>query len=108
MTYANDYDDTLPPDLETLVRLGSASEKQLRAPGAPLGTVSYVYLLGGRKIGGVRDPARTVMAYEKPEWSVLRDKVNVLFADGHVERVTVEQMEELVRATKKQLEGKPR
>ena len=78
--YANDHEDKLPPDLES-VKPYCDTEKLLRSPNKPVDFdgPSYVYI-PGQTLGMY--PGNFV-AYENPAFCV--EGVNVLHLDGHVE-----------------------
>lgn len=99
MMYAADHEDTLPPDLATIWESGYVADGKVfvcpssfSQPAAGAATLrtgqgcDYDYfggLLG--KLEDVSDPARTILAADRP--GNQRRGFNVLFADGHVETV---------------------
>ncbi len=96
--YAIDHDDTLPPDLQTLVDRGLFSPDLLQGPE---GRPRYVYVQPGRAMRTVTDAQRQILAYEAfDEWG---EGINVLFIDGHVEHVA--ERARFERLLKESLEG---
>jgi hypothetical protein len=99
LIYANDHDDKLPPDLETLVSEPYLSSDQLESNMKPIAFdgPSYIYI-----------PGQTVMmypgnfvAYENPEFCT--DGVNVLHLDCHVEFMKPEMFREELKGTYERL-----
>ncbi len=95
LIYANDHDDRLPPDLETLVREVEVSPKTLESKLKPEGFdgPSYIYIAGQTTDMSYLN----VVAYENPEFC--EDGVNVLFLDTHVEFMEPEEFREALKAT---------
>jgi prepilin-type processing-associated H-X9-DG protein len=81
LIYANDHDDRLPPDLQTLVDEVELSPKTLESKRKPAGFdgPSYVYISGQTL---AMNPGN-IVAYEDPRYC--SEGVNVLFLDSHVE-----------------------
>ena len=114
--YAVDHNEQLPPDMGALVagRYVISAEVFIKpdAGKAVPGEVAnakpeeqaawvnlngdYVYVGAGKKIGEIRTPATTVLAYERLETA--GERVGVLFADGHVEVVPAARAKEMVEA----------
>lgn len=95
--YAADHQGNLPADLGALVTGGyvgsgrafvcAASGKQPPADGLSewvAANSDFVYLGAGKRLTDMDPGATTVLAYERP--GNHRDGVNILFADGHVEK----------------------
>jgi prepilin-type processing-associated H-X9-DG protein len=111
MMYANDQGDRLPPHLVDIVKfLGDA--RLLMRPDDPRTLPSdfaslsradqlswidrhspFVYVLPGVLMKEIRSPQTTVLVYERSDDS----PAGVAFADGHVERVSLERLTELLR-----------
>ncbi|UCG47983.1 MAG: hypothetical protein JSU94_21195 [Phycisphaerales bacterium] len=102
LIYANDYEDKLPPDLETLVEKAELSPKSLESPRKPRGFdgPSYIYI-AGQTVGMAPG---NIVAYENPEFC--SDKINVLYLDSHVAAETRQDFLEYLEATYKRL-GRP-
>ncbi len=98
--YANDNQDEFPQSFQQLVDAKLLTPEQLCAPGDPPGTVSFVLLAKGQKVNRVREPAKTVLAYDQ---AVRGPQTSVLFCDGHVESVSPERRKELIVQTYKSL-----
>lgn len=101
--YANDHDGRFPPDLETLIREADLSPKMLESPytkSAPGPDYYYVSGLSDR----IEKPAETLLAFDNPR--LVRDKINVLFVDGHVELMDPPAFARVLRATYEGL-GRP-
>ena len=81
LIYANDYDDKLPPDLQTLVDKAELPPKCLESKRKPkdFDGPSYIYISGQTV---VMYPGN-IVAYENPAFC--QDGINVLFLDSHVE-----------------------
>ncbi len=96
--YANEHNDRLPKDLQTLVDRQMITPETLRSPRDPSGNaVSYRWVVRGRP-GGSRlpdlDPANDILAYETP---ISHAGTNVLFVDGHVQWVEPDEWERLAK-----------
>ncbi len=107
--YAANHDGVYPPDLETLIRLGSLSQKQLISPNSGSDENAYIYIAGC-------DPencdAGTVIVYENPRINMGED-IPVGFSDGHAALIAVEDLDALLdrsreaaKAAKKKREAK--
>jgi len=83
LLYANDYDDQLPPDLNTLIEKAEVREKGLICPGAGQKD-SYGYC--GDGLDTSCEP--TVMTVYDKKGNHAEPGRNVLFLDTHVEWVT--------------------
>jgi prepilin-type processing-associated H-X9-DG protein len=96
LKYADDHQGEWPADLEQVKPyLGDSPAQVLESPRKPKGFQgpSYVYV-GGRP----KDlDQRNVVVYENPAFST--DKINVLFADGHVEAMKPEAFRQALQAT---------
>lgn len=91
LIYANDYNDQLPPDLETLISKAEMPAKGLVCPATNLKD-SYIYR--GATIT-TSDTPWMITVYEK--LSNHGDGRNVLFLDSHVEWVSEERFQELIK-----------
>jgi prepilin-type processing-associated H-X9-DG protein len=99
LTYAEENQGKLPPDLETLVKDNAISEKQRVSPRGKPGEVSYIYIGAGQK--NTQDP-RNIVAYEKPEYSD-GEGTNVLFLDGHVKWMDMDAFKTALEETSERL-----
>ncbi|HPD28894.1 MAG TPA: type II secretion system protein GspG [Phycisphaerae bacterium] len=98
-TYAVEHDDQFPPDLRTLVDSGAISEKSLRSPlDESDATSSYIYISGQT----TEVDQRNVIAYENPENHDNEGTV-VLFADSHVEFMTMSAFRKALEDTYRRL-----
>ena len=81
LIYANDYDDKLPPDLQTLVDKAELPPKCLESKRKPkdFDGPSYIYISGQT----IAMYPGNIVAYENPAFC--QDGINVLFLDSHVE-----------------------
>ncbi len=91
LIYANDYNDQLPPDLETLISKAEMPAKGLVCPATNLKD-SYIYR--GATLT-TSDTPWMITVYEK--LSNHGDGRNVLFLDSHVEWVSEERFQELIK-----------
>ena len=91
LIYANDYNDQLPPDLETLISKAEMPAKGLVCPATMLKD-SYIYR--GATIT-TSDTPWMITVYEK--LSNHGGGRNVLFLDSHVEWVSEERFQELIK-----------
>ncbi|HUU17205.1 MAG TPA: hypothetical protein VMW72_08655 [Sedimentisphaerales bacterium] len=91
LIYANDYNDQLPPDLETLISKAEMPAKGLVCPATYLKD-SYIYR--GATIT-VADAPWMITVYEK--LSNHGTGRNVLFLDSHVNWVSEEHFQELIK-----------
>jgi len=91
LIYANDYNDQLPPDLETLTRTAEMPARGLVCP-ASESRESYIYR--GASITTSDTPGMNTV-YEK--LSNHGDGRYVLFLDSHVEWVPEERFQELIK-----------
>ncbi len=98
--YADDHDGTLPESFKQAQKYYGDS-KILDSPLKPgdFDGPSYIYVKGHSL--GVESAAKQIVVYENPEY--LRDKITVLFLDGHVERMTRDRFVSAIEATYKQL-----
>ena len=99
--YADDHEGTWPADLEQ-AKSYWPNARVLESPRKPkdFAGPSYIYLPGQPK---TPDP-RNVVAYENPGYCT--DRINVVFADGHVEAMKPEAFRSAVKETCERL-GKP-
>jgi prepilin-type processing-associated H-X9-DG protein len=108
--YADDHDGKLPDNLEQAKDYYKDS-KVLESPLKPkdFDGPSYIYI-PGHKVSDqspprhkTRDqsPATKIVIYENPAY--LKDEVNVVFLDGHVEKMQKESFLNALKATYKQL-----
>lgn len=99
MVYAFDNTDTYPPNLEILIKEADLSPKTLVSPQKPKNFKgpSYIYIAGQ---DGPSNPGN-ILVYENPAY--LLDKTNVLYVDGHVERVKCDKFIKDLKATYKRL-----
>jgi prepilin-type processing-associated H-X9-DG protein len=97
--YANDHNDKLPPDLETLVKGGQLTAKTLESRNKPkdFEGPSFIYIAGQTPASS---PAN-IVAYENPEFS--SEGVAVLYLDGHVAFVKPEEFRKDLAETYKRL-----
>ncbi|GAF69102.1 unnamed protein product [marine sediment metagenome] len=91
LIYANDYNDQLPPDLETLI---SKAEMPARGLVCPASESRESYIYRGASIT-TSDTPGMITVYEK--LSNHGDGRNVLFLDSHVEWVPEERFQELIK-----------
>jgi prepilin-type processing-associated H-X9-DG protein len=91
LIYANDYNDQFPPDLETLISKAEMPAKGLVCPATNLKD-SYIYR--GATLT-TSDTPWMITVYEK--LSNHGDGRNVLFLDSHVEWVSEERFQELIK-----------
>jgi prepilin-type processing-associated H-X9-DG protein len=91
LIYSNDYNDQLPPDLETLISKAEMPAKGLVCPATNLKD-SYIYR--GASIT-TSDTLWMIMVYEKS--SNHGGRRNVLFLDSHVEWIPEERFQELIK-----------
>jgi prepilin-type processing-associated H-X9-DG protein len=91
LIYSNDYNDQLPPDLETLISKAEMPAKGLVCPATKLKD-SYIYR--GASIT-TSDTLWMITVYEKS--SNHGGGRNVLFLDSHVEWVPEERFQELIK-----------
>jgi len=93
LIYSNDYNDELPPDLETLIRTVEMTAKGLICPATGL-RESYVYRGAGLTTSAIPS---MITVYEKAG-SHGEDGRNVVFLDSRVEWVTEERFREIIEA----------
>ncbi len=92
LIYSNDYNDELPPDLETLIHTAEMTPRGLICPATGL-RESYVYRGAGLTTSAI---PMMVTVYEKAG-NHGEDGRNVLFLDSHVEWVTEERFQEFIK-----------
>ena len=100
LIYANDHDDKLPPDLQTLVKEAELPPKCLESKLKPKNFTrpSYIYIPGQ----STSMYPGNIVAYDNPAFCV--DGVNVLFLDSHVEFMKPEPFRQELADTCKRLE----
>jgi len=100
--YQAEFNDQLPPALGTLIEHGYIGTGALVHPasgnpppklveGKLVGEIDYVYLGAGKSV--VDEAATTILAHDKPEHNGFQG-VNVVFLDGHVEWMTMDQFQQ--------------
>lgn len=99
--YANDHQDLLPDSLDTLIAEGLLTHQVLQSPVSPASPSAYVYIPRIDSLAKVRNPSRSVLAYEVVH---KERKALVLFVDGHVEKVRLERFRTLLQETYKELD----
>ena len=92
LIYANDYDDELPPDLETLTRTAEVRPKSMICPATGL-RESYVY----RGAGLTTSAAPWMITVYETAGNHGKDGRNVLYLDSHVEWVAEERFQEEIK-----------
>jgi prepilin-type processing-associated H-X9-DG protein len=92
LIYSNDYDDQLPPDLDTLIHKAEMPAKGLVCPATGL-KESYVYRGAGLTTSA---PPWMITVYETAG-NHGTDGRNVLFLDTHVEWLTEEHFREEIK-----------
>ncbi|MHC4629379.1 MAG: hypothetical protein ACYTDV_20570 [Planctomycetota bacterium] len=92
LIHCNDYNDELPPDLETLKRTAEVTDKSLICPATGL-KESFIYRGAGLTTSAI---PMMVTVYETAG-NHGEDGRNVLFLDSHVEWVTEERFQELIK-----------
>lgn len=95
-TYANENDDKLPPDLQTLVKLNLIAPPALIAPNDHRADIqsSYLYIEGQN----IQMPQQNIVAYEHPFVNDF-EGVNVMFLDSHVEYLPMDAFKRRLRET---------
>ena len=92
LIYSNDYNDELPPDLETLIRTVEMTARGLVCPATGLKD-SYVYRGASLTTSDIHS---MITVYEKAGHHG-DDGRNVVFMDSHVEWVPEERFQELIK-----------
>jgi prepilin-type processing-associated H-X9-DG protein len=98
--YQAEHNDQSPASLDDLVKAGTISKEMLESPsakGKKIDTPHYVYIQLPSSASG-----DMLMAYEKPEINDNKG-TNVLYADGHVEWVSMEKFKKDLAKTNKWL-----
>ncbi len=99
-TYANANRDWFPesPDgLDRLVDAGLVAPESLVSPHAEGRTEpSYLYVPPTKPWSEYDRPEQTILAYQSP--LIVRDKVAVLYMDGHVNLITVQELSQQLSA----------
>lgn len=116
MIYAQQHQDQLPdnlgqllsegvlPDINLFVlpqRQGTIPQEVLNGPADAkaqwiVDSGDFVYYGGGRKLSDLQNTWTVVVCHEREEVA-LGDRIAVLFADGHVERLTSEELQERLK-----------
>jgi len=108
MMYTADNNNMYPPNLEAIKEYVE-SEKVFVSPvsgrkppqvvdGKIVGEIDYIYIPPGR-IAEIENPGETIVIYERPENYDFKGTV-AGFADGHVEWISLERFDELMKAMK--------
>ena len=92
LIHSNDYNDELPPDLETLSRTAEVTTKSMICPATGL-REAYIYRGAGLTTSAI---PMMITVYETAG-NHGGDGRNVLFLDTHVEWVTEERFQELIK-----------
>jgi len=97
--YADENDDKLPPDLDKLGPYLGRGRQVLESPRKPkdFSGPSYLYIPGQTLDANLGN----IVAYENPEFDT--DMLNVLFLDGHVERMRRDAFEQELKETYERL-----
>ena len=97
--YAQEHQGEWPAELEQVKSYLGSSPQVLESPHKPKGFAgpSYIYVRGLPK---TPDP-QSVMVYENPEYCT--DRIDVLFADGHVEAMKPDAFRQALKATYERL-----
>jgi prepilin-type processing-associated H-X9-DG protein len=97
--YAFDYQDKYPPNFELLIKEADLNPKSLVSSQKPKNFKgpSYIYISGQTTKS---DPGN-ILVYENPAYQF--DSTNVLFVDGHVERVKCKKFIKDIKGTYKRL-----
>jgi len=90
LLYAAKNQGKCPPDLETLVKSGMLQAEFSKRPNGE----AYVYSGAGIDIGTVPDASKAVVLREQYDAAV-DGRVQVLFADGHVEMLSASDEERI-------------
>jgi prepilin-type processing-associated H-X9-DG protein len=95
MVYARDNDEKFPDTLEQLIETADLPAKCLVSKFKPKTSSepSYIYIAGQ----DTTMDTRNILAHENPEFS--RSEINVLFLDGHVEKMDIEEFQLARQAT---------
>lgn len=114
MIYANDHDDVLAPDLQTIWKDSFSAKKHLAAvfvspasgkepkvdeKGNLAFEPDYVYLKYTMATAKIAQPAAMILAYERPE-NYKNEATYALFVDGHVEFLKIDEFNKKLKATK--------
>ena len=91
----NEMKNQFPPNLETLTKTTDLAPAVLRPPGNSATPMTYVYL---RPTAGVAAPPDQVVVYEQSD--APQPRLNVGFANGHVELVDQARFQKLLAASK--------
>jgi hypothetical protein len=108
VVYASRHDGEFPPDLQTLKESVNIDERSFRSPLAKAGEeASYVYYPGCR-IEEARkyEYPTTIIAHERRELGV-DGGVDVVFADCHVEFVSLADLDHRLQISERQKNRKP-
>ncbi|MBP7933195.1 MAG: DUF1559 domain-containing protein [Phycisphaerae bacterium] len=101
--YASEHHGNFPPDLNTLLKAGTIKPEILISPldRDPSRKCSYIYVAGHTDKSNPGD----ILAYERPP-SGGKERIGVLFLDGHAERMSMTAFEEALKNTAERL-GRP-
>lgn len=100
MVYAVDHNDRLPASFDELIDEHLITRKMLNSPLDPEGTVSYILITRTEPLSREREAYKNILAYER----VRNDEgTNAVFADGHVEYVSMFRFTQLLRSTYRNL-----
>lgn len=97
-TYADDHDDAFPSSLRELVEAELISVAMLQSPLDPKDEAESYGYIAGQKRG---DDESNVLAFE---WLHSREGTTVLFLDGHVEWLPLDEAKRAVRETYRRLD----
>jgi prepilin-type processing-associated H-X9-DG protein len=94
--YANDQDGKFPESLDALIDAGMVIRGMLNSPRDHEGNISYVYISGQT----VKEDPRNILAFER----LIGDEgTNVLFLDGHVQWMKLDQFKQALLKTYQRL-----
>jgi prepilin-type processing-associated H-X9-DG protein len=97
-TYADDHDDAFPSSLRELVEAELITVEMLQSPLDPKDEAESYGYIAGQKRG---DDESNVLAFE---WLHSREGTMVLFLDGHVEWLPLDEAKRAVRETYRRLD----
>jgi len=97
--YAAEHDDALPPDLKTMIDQNFFTEELLQSPSgpAPDGGADFWINLKIKKLDDAKFSSKHVMGYDRVMYAS-GETVNVLFFDGHVEKIPTHEFDALIAA----------
>ena len=95
--YSSDHAGALPDSLDQITKY--ANGQQINNPRAVAGGKTFAYRKPGELISQVKDPATTIVVYEKlDELPPGTDRIAVGFMDGHVEMLSRELAQQRINA----------